>query len=259
MRKNPKEAKRQSIPFVVQAKRDYNRRIGLSPPWEGVKISVNKQEARERALLFDRLPICDLDNPIVRKSYLRAAAEIHNQWVFATEQMGMLFEPWRKEGQPYPNSQAMFDDVAKNNHLYFFTGGEKHPVFGYRINSTGYTVDYEFRAIHDLFGHSAEGNQFGPQGEENAWLSHSQMFSPLAQRAITAELRGQNSWLNFGPHMWREDGTWRGDEMPIYQRPIAEQKVALLPPDQSDWENKIAQQVPVSGDVDNRRIYRLTF
>jgi hypothetical protein len=68
-----------------------------------------------------------------------------------------------------------------------------------------------FRAVHDYFGQAVEGNQFGPAGEERAWLKHVSMFSPLAVKAMTSETRGQNSWVNFGPHMWDEDG-WRGDQ-----------------------------------------------
>jgi hypothetical protein len=57
-----------------------------------------------------------------------------------------------------------------------------------------------FRIVHDYFGHFKEGNGFRAEGEENAWRSHSAMYSPLARRAMTSETRGQNSWLNYGPH-----------------------------------------------------------
>jgi hypothetical protein len=39
-----------------------------------------------------------------------------------------------------------------------------------------------------------------PRGEENAWVAHSQLFTGPALKALTSETRGQNSWLNFGPH-----------------------------------------------------------
>lgn len=57
-----------------------------------------------------------------------------------------------------------------------------------------------FRAVHDAFGHGMEGAGFREQGEENAWQAHVRLFTGSAVGAITSETRGQNSWLNFGPH-----------------------------------------------------------
>ena len=39
----------------------------------------------------------------------------------------------------------------------------------------------------------SKGNGFGPIGEENAWSSHSMMYSPLAA-AMTTETRAQFAW-----------------------------------------------------------------
>ena len=58
-----------------------------------------------------------------------------------------------------------------------------------------------FRAVHDIFGHFGSGNPFfRHKGEERAFLEHSRMYSPEARGAMASETRGQNSWLNFGPH-----------------------------------------------------------
>jgi hypothetical protein len=57
-----------------------------------------------------------------------------------------------------------------------------------------------FRAVHDAFGHGLEGAGFRAQGEENAWQAHARLFTGSAVAAITSETRGQNSWLNYGPH-----------------------------------------------------------
>lgn len=57
-----------------------------------------------------------------------------------------------------------------------------------------------FRAVHDAFGHGLEGAGFRAEGEENAWQAHSRLFTGSALGAITSETRGQNSWLNYGPH-----------------------------------------------------------
>lgn len=58
----------------------------------------------------------------------------------------------------------------------------------------------KFRAVHDVFGHAATGRGFSRHGEEAAWRSHVQMFSPKAREAMTSETRGQNSVLNYSPH-----------------------------------------------------------
>ncbi len=38
-----------------------------------------------------------------------------------------------------------------------------------------------FRAVHDLFGHGAAGRTFDRHGEEAAYRSHAEMYSPLAR------------------------------------------------------------------------------
>ena len=52
-----------------------------------------------------------------------------------------------------------------------------------------------FRAVHDIFGHVAQGHDFSEPGEESAWNVHRQMMSPEAVPAMTTETRGQTSWF----------------------------------------------------------------
>jgi len=111
--------------------------------------------------------------------------------------------------------------------LFFYQGGDRHPLLGDTNSVTGLSTNDKFRAIHDLFGHAAEGYGFGPRGEENAWLKHSQMFSREAQKALTTETRGQNSWVNFDRHNYDSAGNHL--KRPLADRPYAIQKVALLP------------------------------
>lgn len=54
-----------------------------------------------------------------------------------------------------------------------------------------------FRAVHDVFGHAGIGRGFGRHGEEAAFRSHRQMYSPAAHAALASETRGQNSYLNY--------------------------------------------------------------
>ena len=65
-------------------------------------------------------------------------------------------------------------------------------------------------------------------GEENAWRQHAAMYSPLARRAMTTETRGQNSFVNYGPHGEHNKKANASDT--IY----APQKVGLMP----KWTHK---------------------
>lgn len=177
----------------------------------------------------------DPSNPQVAASYDALKQDVTDQWNHAVAN-GIQFEPWGTEGQPYKNSAEMAQDVRNNNHLYFFQGGDMpadHPLAA-TSPDTGLTYNDMFRAVHDLYGHAQGGYEFGPRGEENAWRTHSQMMSPAALPAMTTETKGQNSWVNFGPHL-QVDGAFpaKGEAgfIPPAERPFAEQKAALLPSD----------------------------
>ena len=135
-------------------------------------------------------------DPAVKASYDALKKGIDDQWNNAVE-AGVDFEPWSKKGQPYADSAAMKADVDENHHLWFFRGGEMpadHPLA--QVDPvTGFTYNDKLRAVHDLYGHAAYGWQFGERGEENAWITHSQMFPREALPALTTETKGQNSWV----------------------------------------------------------------
>ena len=80
-----------------------------------------------------------------------------------------------------------------------------------------------FRAVHDAFGHGIEGAGFRARGEENAWQAHVRLFTGAAVGAMTSETRGQNSWLNFGPHGAKNRNAKVEDTR------FAEQKIGLMP------------------------------
>jgi hypothetical protein len=185
-------------------------------------------------------------SPETVKAYEALAKEVNDQWDFAVENLGINFEPWNEDGQPYANSREMMEDVRNNNHLYFFRGGGKHEFMSQVDPETGLTSIDKLRAIHDLYGHAAEDYQFGPRGEENAWLKHSQMFTPEAQRALSVGTRGQNSWVNFGDQNY-ENGV--NKNIPAKDRPYAPQKMALLPEELTDWRSALGQSEPERSSV----------
>lgn len=212
---------------VVQREANlYAQTHGLGAVDHSQYAQVDQKTAGEIADAFDALPMDDSQNPEVRAAYGALAREVEEQYDFAQAQ-GMTFEPWKKDGQPYQTSTEMAKDVKDNRHLFFYTGGEVHPFMGHVDPKSGLTSNDKFRAIHDYFGHAAGGYGFGPRGEENAWLVHSQMFGASAKRAMTTETRGQNSWVNFGRQNYNPDGTHKN--IPAAERPYAAQKTALLP------------------------------
>jgi uncharacterized protein DUF3293 len=195
--------------------------------------------------LFDAMPH-DPGHPLVRASYEQYVREVVEQYEFAVGWLGLRVEAWPHATEPYRDSGEMLSDVRRDRHLYFLatharwgevdTRHDDHPM----LTPTGIVVDGvellandAFRVVHDVFGHAMEGHQFGPVGEERAWLEHYGMFSPLARPALTAETRGQSCWMFFGRHARTSCGVLVGrDEpgwVPVRQRPFAEQKAGLLP------------------------------
>ena len=240
-----KKAVRTPNEAVRKLSDDYNAQMGLGPIKHGHYVNFDEATARKIAKAYDAMPEIDR-SPETVKAYEALAKEVNDQWDFAVENLGINFEPWTEDGQPYANSREMMEDVRNNNHLYFFRGGGKHEFMSQVDPETGLTSIDKLRAIHDLYGHAAEDYQFGPRGEENAWLKHSQMFSPEAQRALSVGTRGQNSWVNFGDQNY-ENGV--NKNIPAKDRPYAPQKMALLPEELTDWRSALGKSEPERSSV----------
>ena len=162
----------------------------------------------------------------------------------------------------YKSSSDMISDLRDNKNMRVFSTEEGFGTEGITDadraanpmlaptkfkdkNGKPLLVNDVFRFVHDFFGHSKEGNSFGPIGEENAWDVHSRMYSPLARRAMTTETRGQNSWVNFSginekafklrdeARALRKEGKFEEAEAKVKEAydmmKFAQQKVMLLP------------------------------
>jgi hypothetical protein len=132
---------------------------------------------------------------LMEKAYRQLAKETDAQF----QALPYNFSYHRAGEGNYNSSKEMAADVHGNKHLYVFQGGDPHDFLNRVDPNTGLNENEKFRAVHDLLGHAIYGNQFGPKGEETAWAIHSQMYSPLARLAMTAETRGQNSMVNYSP------------------------------------------------------------
>jgi hypothetical protein len=186
----------------------YNQMMGFPPPQPVPYVPVNPAVAKQIAQIYDRAPNSP-DDPEVQEAYVALINEVDAQYALLPIQI----IPVGGDSYPYKSSPEMMDDILQNRRMFVFDGGDDHAILTREQN-------FKFRAVHDYFGHTQHGFAFGPRGEENAWMEHSKMFSPIARKALTTETRGQNSWVNFGPN----------SDLPVTQRPYAEQKVFILPP-----------------------------
>lgn len=224
---------------------------------------VDEDFAKRVADWFESTPV-DYNDARMREAYAQFGQETLDQYNYLRDQ-GYEMVPWGGKGQPYADSADMLEDLRENKRLFYYKtvnpdeaasfgsdpakfeeAFKKNPLIadvGIEVlDSEGvpYRQTYNdlFRAVHDIFGHGAEGFQFGPRGEENAYRSHAVMFSPLARSAMATETRGQNSWVNYGPNRRNPDGSVWGESDPRYKpwlerlkngEGYADQKPLLMP------------------------------
>lgn len=203
---------------------------------------VDVPRARRIADAFDKMRHHPTD-PLVRRAYRAMIDETLAQWQFI-KKTGLKVEFINPaQGDPYYVSPRLAtEDVRNNNHLWVFATDDgfgtegitaremaDNPMLefapGETIGGRPARVNDIFRLVHDWFGHIKDGVGFRADGEENAWRSHSTMYSDEARKAMTTETRGQNSWLNYGPYGEKNRTAKSEDTV------FAEQKIGLLP----DW------------------------
>lgn len=218
-----------------------------NPPKSYVK--VNPERAKRIADEYHNATHNPHD-PETKAAYAAFSQETLAQYQFAKNH-GKLNAEFIQEhaADPYAQSPRLAtEDVHKNNHLWVFptasgfgtepANTEHHPLLadsGEKISGRPATINDIFRIVHDYYGHAKEGVGFRADGEENAWRAHAAMYSPAARRAMTTETRGQNSWVNYGPHT--SNKTAKADET-IF----APQKTTLLP----EWVSEEGRHDPDS-------------
>jgi hypothetical protein len=225
-------------PRIRAVARDYAQTTGLDYNPPTIYQKVDPERAKRIAAAYDAMPH-DPDHPLVKASYSALLNETLGQYQ-AMKRAGMKMEFYPDvNNDPYKsNPRLAVEDVRNNNHMYVYptdagfgsgpelSGSEKNPMLGdsgERWNGKPVMFNDLFRAVHDYFGHAKEGVGFRADGEENAWRSHAAMFSPLARIALGTETRGQNSWLNYGPH--GEKNRTAATEDTVF----ADQKLGILP------------------------------
>jgi hypothetical protein len=228
-------------PRIRQVARDYMASTGMkyNPPTKYAKVDPIR--ARRIAASYEGMKD-DPNDPLTKASYDAMIKETMAQYNHA-KKAGLKVEFWNPEKQedPYGASPRLAtEDVRKNHHMWVFPtyagygsgdpisedDAKKNPLLqltGETWNGIPVTVNDVFRAVHDYYGHAKEGVGFRADGEENAWRSHASMYSPLARMAMTSETRGQNSWLNYGPHGEKNRNARTEDTI------FAPQKIGVMP------------------------------
>lgn len=226
------------IDNIHRAAESYSRESGIPYNPVSTYAKVDPERAKKIAAEFDAMPH-DPDAEHVRASYQAMIDETLGQYRHLKDQ-GYKFDfipPGMQD--PYAASPRMgAADLNKNKHLWVFptdTGygssmeeemQKQNPMLQMTneyVNGKQLRANDVFRIVHDMFGHFKEGHGFRATGEENAWRSHSGMYSDLARPAMTSETRGQNSWVNFGPHAEKNKNASAADTV------YSDQKVGLLP------------------------------
>lgn len=245
----PAEAvsKRSSNENIRSIAKSYVEKEKLPYQPHDTAIPVREETAKRIADLYDKA-VDSPNDPAVKKAYTALANETLKQWK-EFEAAGYKAELWTGEGQPYADSAAMMKDVRDNKHIYYFgteggfgAGGitpemRSNPMLATSgvdfVGAKNVPVNDVFRVVHDIVGHGAHGYEFGPKGEFNAYLEHSRMFSPEAKPALAAETLAQNSWVNYGPHLRKADGSLpkKGEAgfIPAAERRFADQKNIVIP------------------------------
>ena len=235
------EIEARPIPQIEEAARDYMRSRGVTYRTPAELEKLDPDRARRIAEAYEYMQHNPSD-PQVRRAYDAMIEETLGQYR-ELENKGLQFRFNEGGVDPYAASPAMgYPELRDRGTLSIFPTLEgygsgvklsreeiaNNPLLadsGVTFAGKPATVNDIFRAVHDAYGHFGPGNPFfRAPGEERAWQYHSLMYSPEARKAMTTETRGQNSWLNFGPHAEHNAKASGADTL------YADQKAGLLPP-----------------------------
>lgn len=183
------QQKPSGVSFLRAGARRYAARQGLGYSSEHLgEMQSDRQFQTRVARAYQETPGGGVRT---QRAYEALAHEVGLQHDYLTRprtQGGLGVNVEVTDHDPYRNRDELVDDVQRNRRLRVLSTAStgSHPFFTDEQND-------QFRAVHDAFGHAAIGRSFSRHGEEAAYHSHMQMFTPLARPALAAETRGQNS------------------------------------------------------------------
>lgn len=191
------QAPERGVSFLRHGARRFAQRRGREYSAKGLdQLQADSQMQARVAQRYETQAV--VPDHRVKRAYAALAAETHEQYNYLTTPrieggLGVTVE--FHDTDPYKDHNEMTADVQKNRRLKVLksstTGGAPHAFLDEDTND-------KFRAVHDAWGHAAIGRSFSRHGEEAAFHSHAQMYSPQALPALVTETRAQNSALNYG-------------------------------------------------------------
>ena len=232
-------------PSIVEVAEQYAKENGLEHNRQREYVQVDEDRARRIANEYENMKH-DPQDPKVKAAYDDLIKQTTAQY-HALEKAGYKF--WFTDLNKQDNLEYLSSpwnalrDMRENKQMGIFPtdegfgSGEFDPRANPLLQNTGLKwpvgspdgplkpvlANDLFRAVHDAFGHGLEGAGFRARGEENAWQAHARMFTGDALGALTSETRGQNSWLNYGPHGEKNRTAKIEDTV------FADQKTGLMP------------------------------
>jgi hypothetical protein len=231
------------IPELVDVAETYAKNFGIPYTRQAEYVQVDEEFATRTAKAYEEMKH-DPKNPKVKEAFADLIRQTTDQYN-ALMDAGYQFTFFEDNTDPYDgNPVDAMRDLRNNKRMAVYgtySGYGTEGVTGANVDNnpmlapTGLqwpdqagvmrdvTANDLFRAVHDAFGHGLEGAGFRARGEENAWQAHARLFTGPAVAAITSETRGQNSWLNYGPHGEHNRKATLKDTI------FAEQKTGLMP------------------------------
>ncbi len=233
-------------PRLVDVAEAYARSAGIKLRRQSEYVQVDADRARRIAQAYEAMPHAPQD-PAVREAYQNLIRQTRAQYdalvaagyrfwftdLSIPQNQEYLSTPWNamrdiRANQvmgvfPTEDGFGSNEDFDPESNPLLADTGLTWPSGGLDGAPKRVLANDLFRAVHDAFGHGLEGAGFRAQGEENAWQAHARLFTGSALGAITSETRGQNSWLNYGPH--GEKNRTAAVEDTVF----ADQKTGLMP------------------------------
>ena len=275
-------------PRIVSVAERYARDHGIDLKRQAEYARVDPERAKRIADAYEVMPHAPQD-PKVKEAYENLIRQTVDQYQYLAD-AGYKFwfidlnnpknaeyasTPWNamrdmranQEMGVFPTNEGFGSgaEFSPDANPLLADTGIKWPVGGPDGPLAPVLANDLFRAVHDAFGHGMEGAGFRAQGEENAWQAHDRLFTGSAKGAVASETRGQNSWVNYGPH-GETNRTAKGEGTHF-----ADQKTGLMPEwtwtegragDQQDEvlkqeapANKYQTRYPASLNADERAQY----
>ena len=249
-------------PELVSVAEKYAAENDIDLKRQGEYVELDEERAKRIADAYEQMAN-DPQNPKVKEAYAELIKQTKAQYQALVdagykfwfinfnnpENIDYISSPYNamrdlrqnKQMGVFPTEQGFGSnedmDVSKNPLLE--DTGIMWPSGGLDGEMKPVTANDLFRAVHDAFGHGLEGAGFRARGEENAWQSHSRLYTGAAIGAMTSETRGQNSWVNYGPK-GEQNRTASGEDT-IF----ADQKVGLMP----EWTSQEGRAGDMEADV----------